>query len=73
MEITTIDSIKKSFRVAYQFMETHRTIVKERGDIEQIAFDLGQAIAENKDDPLTCRLLSGVYDFICAESRRLGK
>jgi hypothetical protein len=54
-------------------METHRTIVKERGDIEQIAFDLGQAIAENKDDPLTCRLLSGVYDFIFAESRRLSK
>lgn len=73
MEITTIDSIKKSFRAAYQFMETHRTVVKERVDIEQIAFDLGQAIAKNKDDPLTYRLLSGVYDFICAESRRLSK
>lgn len=73
MEIATIDDIKKSFRVAYHFMETHMGVASELGQVQALAGDLRDTLAENKDDPLACRLVSGVYDYICAESRRLSE
>ena len=71
MDIATTEEIKKSFRVAYQFMETHLGVASELGQIQALVGDLRDTLAANKDDPLACRLVSGVYDYICAESRRL--
>ena len=54
-------------------METHLGVASEIGQIQALVGDLRDALAANKDDPLACRLVSGVYDFICAELRRLSK
>lgn len=61
--------IKKSFRVAYNFMETHLGTT----DLRAFCADMRDTIAENKDDPLACRLISGIYDYICAESEKVMK
>ena len=56
--------IKKAFRAAYEFMEAHAG----EDNYERLAAELSGAMATNKSNPLACRLLSGVYDFICAEA-----
>lgn len=73
MDIATIDEIKKSFRVAFQFAQNHLCAMNCTDEYRQLACDLTDVFAENKDDPLACRLVSGVYDYICAESKRLSE
>lgn len=71
MNLLTCDEMKKGFRVAYDFMNDHISALETPEDYLKLADDMRNAIADNMDHPLTCRLLSGVCDFICAESKRL--
>ena len=70
MDIVSEENIKKSFRVAYEFMRKHICVLETCNDYQSVVMDLKKAFAENKDDPLTCRLISGVFDYICAESEK---
>ena len=65
------DDRKKAFRVAYNFLEQHLDAVEKKEEYLELAEDLATAFSENKDNPLACRLISGVWDFLCAESKRM--
>ena len=73
MSVATEVQMKKAFRTAYEFMEKHNTILLIADEFKNLATDLLDMYAENMDDPLTCRLLSAVYDYIGAESEKVLK
>ena len=73
MDLLISDEVKKAFRVSYDFLNNHASAINTPAEYKSLAEDLCNAFAENMNNPLACRLLSGVWDFICAESKRLTK
>jgi len=61
----------QAFRTAYDFLKDNRFSLQYPAEYELLARKLAEAFAKNRDNPLACRLLSGVFDFICATSKRL--
>ncbi len=70
MIIASHDDRKKAFRVAYDFLERHIEASGSEQEYKALAEDLVKTFADCKDNPLACRLVSGVWDFICAEIGR---
>ena len=60
---------KEAFRVAYNFLDKHPGDLCNNDEYKAVAADLYGAIVTNRENPLACRLLSAVYDFICATSQ----
>lgn len=71
--VASEQQMKTAFRVAYNFMDAHCAVLKDLESYKAFAGDLAVAFAENKSDPLTCRLISAVFDYVCATSERNGE
>ena len=64
---------KYAFRVAYEFLKQHNNILTKPEEYKKLADDMSNAFAQYKDNPLACRLISGVFDYIGSESENAGK
>ena len=72
MRVATEQQVKSAFRIAYNFMENHGEVLNSQDDYRKLAGDMAEAFASNHNDPLACRMISAVFDFICATSERNG-
>lgn len=72
MRVATEQQVKSAFRIAYNFMENHCEVLNSQDDYRKLASDMADAFASNHNDPLACRMISAVFDFICATSERNG-
>lgn len=72
MRVATEQQVKSAFRIAYNFMESHCEVLSSQDDYRKLASDMADAFASNHNDPLACRMISAVFDFICATSERNG-
>lgn len=70
-ELVTKEHYKQAFRVAYDFLESHNRVLAGYEDHQELLQDFMEAVKLSGLDSLTCRVLAGVYDFICAESKKL--
>ena len=72
MRVATEQQVKSAFRIAYNFMENHGEVLNSPDDYRKLARDMADAFALNNNDPLACKMISAVFDYICATSERNG-
>lgn len=68
--VATEQQMKSAFRVAYDFLEKHRGILRSADEYKSIADDMTGVFVSTEEDPLACRLVCAVYDYVCATSKR---
>ena len=69
--LTSEQSIKKAFRIAYDYMMKHNHVFHTAEEYIPIVDELEEISKACNRDTLTERLILAVYDFICVQSKEI--
>ena len=62
--VASEDRIKKAFREAYDFMESHNELLADPVEYKDLARDAQEAYAKYDGDPLTRNLIYAVFSTV---------